>query len=111
MIAASLAVLRYLAPPVDVTLPDFQIRSVNTCAALCALLAIYLWTQNISCELLLGTSLEVAASLLFQDCTAFRRARLGQVERQRYEVSSALLMRVRILWDVKLCGWLMVVPV
>ena len=33
MIAASLAVLRYLVPPVDVTFADFQFRSVNTCAA------------------------------------------------------------------------------
>jgi len=66
---------------------------------------------NISCQLLLGSSLGVAANLLFQDCIASQRVKLGEVERQRYEVFAALLMRVRILWDVKLCGWLMVIPV
>jgi hypothetical protein len=66
---------------------------------------------NILCQLLLGSSLEVAANLLFQDYITSRGVKLGEVERERYEVLAAPLMRVRILWDVKLCGWLMVAPV
>jgi len=46
VIAASLAVLRYLASPVNVTFSDFQIRSVISCGALCALHAIHLWTDS-----------------------------------------------------------------
>jgi hypothetical protein len=46
VIAASRAVLRYLTSPVDVIFPDFQIRSVISCGALCALHAIHLWTHE-----------------------------------------------------------------
>lgn len=40
---------------------------------------------NILCQLLLGSSLEVAASLLFQDYITSRGVKLGEVERQRYD--------------------------
>lgn len=72
-------------------------RSVRYMQCTCGL-------TNIPCQLLLGSSLEVAANLLFQDRIASRRIKLPEVERQRYEDFAALLMRVRILWDVKLAN-------
>lgn len=51
-------------------------RSVRYMQCTCGL-------TNISCQLLLGSSLEVAANLFCQDCTAARGVKLGEVDRQR----------------------------